>query len=334
MSYPKRGLKVRLFSKFKTSSCAKPLLLLLAASSLSGCSVRWEGWDSLNMDPLAFLSSDFGEDEEQAAQDDTLAPPPESALLPQDKIEHMPPLDLSKDGKMGSLGLNLETYFAQEIKDPNMRVERLEKLVKAMHKDMSVMAPELQHLSEAHAGSPPHAVFFYNGEKAAQAGSHEPIELTSMADKNHHDHDAQNTVHNNQTPPPAPAANTPEKKIDQGPRTLPKNGPVISGIRVGEHDDRVRIVFDTTQKTPFNADLDNTEKLLTVEMPKAHWKPPARSERFGKMPVMSSYKVESMGAGEGEIFIVQLKKPTKILKKMAIPALSGGGQRIVIDLQK
>ena len=39
-------------------------------------------------------------------------------------------------------------------------------------------------------------------------------------------------------------------------------GATVTGIRVGQHPDKVRIVFDVTAKTNYRADLDNGENIV------------------------------------------------------------------------
>ncbi len=52
------------------------------------------------------------------------------------------------------------------------------------------------------------------------------------------------------------------------------------------------------------------------------------------MPVLESYKVDTFNNGAGNIFVLQLKSDTQIVAQGKYPALSGGGERIVIDLKK
>jgi hypothetical protein len=106
----------------------------------------------------------------------------------------------------------------------------------------------------------------------------------------------------------------------------------ITGMRVGAHPDKIRIVFDVTSKMPFKADLDNNEHLLLVEIPGASWQAPASVQSFGNTPLLGNFKAEPFNNGTRAVF--QLKGNTSIIYQRILPALSGGGQRIIIDLSR
>ena len=316
---------------FKSRSAfAKALMLGLAACSLSACSVKWTGWSGLEHDPLAFLASDNEEEQNQG-----LAPPPESAKTTGD-LGAPPPLDMNPGGTLGSLGLKLDSYFDPSL-DDDERIARLEKVVMAMHKDLEVIAPAVQNLSNQGAAI---ANTNYGNDSfdattsPINLGSHSDVEELSSEEASPSD---TSSFIDSDLPPPAPSATGNQSPVNPGPRALdtPSNtSAIVSGIRVGEHPDKVRIVFDVTKKTTYKADLDNQENILTVELPNAQWKMPVNSESFGKTPVVQSYKVDSMNNGQGNIFILQLKSPTSIIAQGKYPALSGEGERIVIDLKK
>jgi hypothetical protein len=125
-----------------------------------------------------------------------------------------------------------------------------------------------------------------------------------------------------------------ETQVNTGPKSVTGSSgkPGISSVRVGEHPDRVRLVFDVSGPTNFSADLDNAEGILVVEMPQAEWKVPVQSESFS-VPVLKSLKADPLNGG-GSIVVLQLKQGTEILSQSKMPAIAGGGQRIVIDLRK
>lgn len=138
----------------------------------------------------------------------------------------------------------------------------------------------------------------------------------------------------NGLPPPAPDLSSSAQKLDPGPRHLNVTNATVSGIRIGDQGDRMRVVFDVTAQTPYTVSLDNDEKLLIVQLPNAKWKTPAAYESFKKNPVFQSYRVEPYNNGQGNLFALQLNKPTRIAYEKVFDALSGGGKRIVIDLMK
>lgn len=214
-----------------------------------------------------------------------------------DPFQNLPPLEMKQGGTMGSLGLNLETYFAPDIRDPVERAKRLERALIALHKDVQVLAPSVQHLS----GLEPEIE-----EAITGPATQTPENLLAAK----------------------PVAGTPAAAA------TPADGkPLITAVRAGEHPDMVRIVFDVTQKTAYRVDLDNTENLLVVEIPDARWQG-AASKSFGNMPVLKSWKVDPFNDRKGQIFVVQLKGPTSIAAQGKYPGISGSGERIVIDLKK
>ncbi|GJL85517.1 MAG: hypothetical protein DHS20C02_12920 [Micavibrio sp.] len=247
-----------------------------------------------------------------------------AAMMPPDMFSNIAPIEMRSGGSLGSLGLNLETYFAGDLKDDGDRIRRLERAVVAMHKDLKIMAPTLQRLADV--------------EVAMKQSVHKSVlqpPQSLLAQEKGPMVAAPPVV----TGPPLPSASaTTGKPVDPGARPMaaPADGSsVVSGIRTGEHPGKVRIVFDVTSKnTVYTADLDNAENILVVELPNARWKTPTDFENFRAMPVLKSYKVDTFNNGAGNIFVLQLKKSTEIIKQGKYPALSGGGERIVIDLKK
>ena len=385
------------FVQHRRPKLAGALLLCGASLVLSGCGFSWPDWAVVNSDPLGFLTS-----EDRAAE-----PPPAPQNSPlsldsqYDPLVNAQPLQLQPGGPLGSLGLNLDLYFDPGITDSDTRIDRLERAVIALHRDLQSIAPQLQGLGSGSvlptaAAPPPPVVSTPPAPVAAVTSAltpsnSKPVVTTSAQQASANtaptslftnQTPAQLTTTNNNTtfsaptaprglapmpgvsvprapaqpvvsatppvqnpaatsyqtasiPPPAPPPTGTQTSVNQGPRDV-KNGSnaMVSGIRVGQHPDKVRVVFDVTKKTSYSADLDNGENILVVEMPDAKWKTPTTYESFGTLPVVKSYKVEPFNDGAGNLFILQLKKNTQILMQGKFPALSGGGERIVIDLKK
>ncbi len=149
---------------------------------------------------------------------------------------------------------------------------------------------------------------------------------------------------------PAPASAT-EKLPPVAPKLTPKSAPVlpapamtapvamdanVTGVRVGEHPDKTRIVLDIMggpSKISHTVDLDNGEKILVVELPSTGWSAPATAS-YAKAPILASYKADKTGSG-GTLLILQLKANANIVYQgmMPLPAGKQGG-RIIIDLAK
>ncbi len=373
------------------------------AVALSGCGLQWPQWATVNSDPFAFMASE--------------APPPPTPPAPQnsplslqakyDPMVNSNPIAMQEGGTLGSLGLNTDLYFDPELTDQEARINRLERAISAMHRDLKIMAPTLQKYASnpnapaipapppvmytppaaavtsapqiapvlnrtinGAASSAPTSLYVAPGTANTALGipqSASPVlqyraALPPMPNGKHPGlHPAKMMPVYNQaaitapqpvytppqastaaapttttnTPPPAPAATGAQAPVNRGPRPVTNGGSaIVSGVRVGDHPGKVRLVFDVTKKTNYTLDLDNNENLLIVELPNAKWKTPTASESFGKLPVLKSYKVDQANGGAGNIFIMQLKKPTQILMQGKYPALSGSGERIVIDLKK
>ena len=372
-------------------------MICAASLLLTGCGWQWPEWATIDHDPLGFLTSD-----DREAKPPPPAPQnsPLSLKADYDPLVNAKTFEAEPGGALGSLGLNLDMYFDPGIKDQDVRLDRLERAVIALHKDLRVIAPQLQGmppgsvLPTATIAPPPpivtampvmpsntavtsttpmqltpspqpvlmappptpvfHGLAPMPGMKiqtipSASAFSPPVMPQTTMASPV-----APPPVTTTppatpapipaqtigmqpvmDTPPPAPPPVGETSAVNQGPRDV-QNGSsaIVSGIRVGQHPDKVRVVFDVTKKTNYSADLDNSEHILVVEMPQAQWKTPTTTESFGSLPVVKSYKVESFNGGAGNIFILQLKKDTQIVMQGKYPALSGEGERIVIDLKK
>jgi hypothetical protein len=127
---------------------------------------------------------------------------------------------------------------------------------------------------------------------------------------------------------PVPSAAAKEPAVPQ-PAAAGNDGPAVTAMRIGEHPGKIRIVLDMRGKTAFTADLDNKEKILVIELPKAAWN--AESQKsFSGNPLLSSYRTEAAPDG-GTMLILQLKSASSIGYKASIDN-PGGGSRIVIDL--
>ncbi len=278
---------------------------------LSGCGEN----SFLDRDPLAFLSSPpKAKNEKKMAE----------AVEPPDIFTNIEPLEVKGGGTLGSFGVNLDTYFAGELKDEDDRIMRLEKAVVAMHKDLKTLAPAVQRLADIEVAM----------KRRVETSALQAPQPLLHDDTGTPMQPAMRVIATGMPQQTSPPPGTP---VHQGARLMAdaSSSTIVSGIRTGEHTDKVRIVFDVTKKnTSYSADLDNNENILVVEMPNARWKTPTDFESFRQIPVLKSYKVDSFNNGQGNIFVLQLKGPTQILAQGKYPALSGEGERIVIDLKK
>lgn len=217
---------------------------------------------------------------------------------------------LSESDKMSDpLGLNLDTYLSGDL-PTDTRIQRLEAVVKGLQTELKMLKEQghvvaMGGMDVSGVEADPLNPALPPADQVIYDAAGQPLDLSTMK----------------------------KAEVEKGPRPVQAADTTVTGIRVGKHPGYVRIVFDVTGKTPFKADLDNNEKILVVELNGTAWQPPVMSESFGKMSLLKSYKVDPMGGGAGHIFVLQLKGPTSVMKQTMLPALSGGGQRIVIDLK-
>lgn len=297
-----------MLTQFRDHRKSLPKIFLLGAAiaCLSACEFTWPEWATLDEDPLQFMG-------DNTATETDVPPPPD--LIPKDAPDQNDPA--SDFVPTSTMGVNLETYFIQDINDPETRIQRLENVVLAMHQDMQ----NAMHVS------PPKANM--------AAAAPQPLTPTSapMAPLKPTD---------TQQPPLAkniaPELNYPEKTsapaapMQTASAPAITSGNIIKGIRVGQHPGKIRIVFDVTTRMPFKVDLDNNEHLLLIELPEGQWQGAETSKSFGKTPLLDSFRAEP--SGNGTRAILQLKGNTRILSQDMYPAFSGPGQRLVIDLSK
>jgi hypothetical protein len=131
--------------------------------------------------------------------------------------------------------------------------------------------------------------------------------------------------------PPAPLVPTPAPAAAQPVPAPVAGAPAVTAIRIGEHPGKTRIVLDLSAKTDFTADLDNAEKILVIELPNAGWSA-AMQKAFSSSPLLISYDVTAANGGKGSLLALKLKADASILYKDSMPADSGSGHKIVIDI--
>ena len=124
-------------------------------------------------------------------------------------------------------------------------------------------------------------------------------------------------------PAAAPAAAAPTPAAHAGP-------PVVLSARIGEHDDRTRLVIELSDPVNLRAfSLANPNRVI-LDMPEVAW-------RMGAPPVPSghglikAYRYGLFRAGNSRM-VIDLAKPVRLGETLAIPPAAGFGYRVVIDL--
>lgn len=130
------------------------------------------------------------------------------------------------------------------------------------------------------------------------------------------------------------ATSAPAQIVPQAPAPAPaatSSGTFVKDVRVGAHPGKMRIVLDLKGRSKFNADLDNAEHILVIELPDTAWNA-ANTKDFSGNPLLSSYRTSPLDNGAGTMLILQLKKSSDITYKTSIADPDGVSSRIVIDL--
>lgn len=133
---------------------------------------------------------------------------------------------------------------------------------------------------------------------------------------------------------PAPEAGTITVPAPEAaaPAAAPEAGAaIIGGLRVGEHGDKTRLVFDASAITDYNTDVRNGEKLLLITLPKAGWAGKASADKL-KSPLIAGWTTQATPDGLGTVVAVRLKKDVKIVATERLKAEGKTAARIVLDL--
>lgn len=253
-----------------------------------------------------------------------------SIPVPTNSLAAAGPLQLEPGGSLGALGLNLDTYFTGDVEDTDERIERVERVVVAIQRDLKTLAPPIQRLlyverdiqalvtqltelTHPPALPPPQAAF--------------PPEVPRQA---------------HWSPPgtggpgqPVPTAQPPTTPHVTGGATAPAatgSSVTVNRLRLGEHQDKTRIVLDVSGPATYRYDLDNGENLLVIELPDAGWSGPTQWQS-DKSPLLSSYAVYTANGG-GSRIVIQLKKGTEVAYETVIKGDGTNDDRIVLDLKK
>ena len=106
--------------------------------------------------------------------------------------------------------------------------------------------------------------------------------------------------------------------------------PIVMSARIGEHDDRTRLVIELSDPVNLRAfALANPDRVV-IDMPEVSWRlgAPPRPSGFG---AVKSYRYGQFRAGNSRL-VIDLNQPVTVSDTLVIPPSSGFGYRVVIDL--
>jgi N-acetylmuramoyl-L-alanine amidase len=106
--------------------------------------------------------------------------------------------------------------------------------------------------------------------------------------------------------------------------------PIVISARIGEHDDRTRLVIELSDPVNLRAfALANPDRVV-IDMPDVSWRlgAPPRPSGFG---AIKSYRYGQFRAGNSRM-VIDLNQPVTVSDSLVIPPSAGFGYRVVIDL--
>lgn len=104
----------------------------------------------------------------------------------------------------------------------------------------------------------------------------------------------------------------------------------VTSVRIGDQPKNItRIVLDTTKPAEIHYDLDNSEGLLVVDIPKAKWST-TESQALKKSPMVKSFKAVTDESGAH--FVTELKQKAKVIATARLAPSGGSGNRVYIDI--
>ena len=124
--------------------------------------------------------------------------------------------------------------------------------------------------------------------------------------------------------PPVPVAGPTVGARPQGPL------PIVMSARIGEHDDRTRLVIELSDPVNLRAFALAGPDRVVIDMPEVSWRlgAPPRPSGFG---AVKSYRYGTFRAGNSRM-VIDLNQPVTVSDALVIPPSSGFGYRVVIDL--
>lgn len=136
--------------------------------------------------------------------------------------------------------------------------------------------------------------------------------------------DAQNLPVAPPKPVPQPGAGPTIGSTPKGPL------PIVMSARIGEHEDRTRLVIELSDPVNLRAfALANPDRVV-IDMPEVSWRlgAPPRPSGFG---AIKSYRYGQFRAGNSRM-VIDLNQPVTVSDALVLPPSSGFGYRVVIDL--
>lgn len=283
---------------------------------------------------------------------ETVAPPPQTRVMQTAEGTWLEPDRTPKP-------VPTATELA-ELKQANQRIAELEQEIGALRNDMNMMMPALTRLAGLERNASAALNDIQPAAGGVQGGEVPRIHRNYMqaaeiaADNPEIEMDQPAYAAPQAAPVPAPVPLTPTARVQPVPpppaAVQPAVQPVVpvaqpaaytppainvaavQGVRLGNHETgKTRMVFDVSKASTFTYDVDNTEKILVIEIPSTVWNAGPVTRNFMENPLVKSLAASPNGQG-GTRIVVQLLAPAKVLWSQSIPPAGLQGDRIVLDL--
>ncbi|HEY8190011.1 MAG TPA: hypothetical protein VIF12_04955, partial [Micavibrio sp.] len=252
------------------------------------------------------------------------------------------------------MNVSVDTLFTEDIRDPIERIKRVETAVIEMRRDFDATMPAIKRLVAIEqdiqlltsqletllSSEPPQQEMTSIDEMPAQPA---PLVSADMIEKPAGSDLASQAPMQSTEPDPAPqpapaeeapavAAQPPPPQAAEAPPARPPPetaipppatpvGLAATGLRLGEHADKTRIVIDVTGSVTYRYDLDNSEKFLVIELDNAGWR--GVTNQVLSSPLVQSWSTQALENGKGTRIILVLSRATDVIYKDLLPPESG-----------
>lgn len=236
-----------------------------------------------------------------------------------------------------SRGLNTEAMLASEIEHSIQELSRVEQSIAAVRAGMLDVIPSLKRLETLHG-----EVAALN-ERLRKVMNDIGATNTSMVEQPTPITTPAQTIapQNNRTAIEAARAMAqavPETQARPAPATAkPNPQPVatvpsgVTGVRIGVHAGKTRLVIDYTGDVAPRFDLDNNERLMTIELPGLAWNTDTSMSSARNGTLIAGYAADKTDSGS--LLAVALTRETQILEQFSLKASAGKPTRLVFDLK-
>lgn len=105
--------------------------------------------------------------------------------------------------------------------------------------------------------------------------------------------------------------------------------PDVSGLRIGVHNSRTRVVLDLSSRVRFTTFVLSDPYRVVVNLPEINWRLPARKPRL--RGVVSAYRFGLFEKGTSRL-VLDVRRPVRVRKAFVLAPRDSRGHRLVLDL--